>query len=65
MKNLYMIVNPHGGLKKGLSILKKIKPIFKESDIKLHIKETEYANHAFEYSKTLNFKNMDGLCVIG
>ena len=65
MKNLYMIVNPHGGLKRGLNILKKVKPIFKESDIKLHIKETEYANHAFEYSNTLDFKNMDGLCAIG
>ena len=65
MKNLYMIVNPHGGLKRGLNILRKVKPIFKESDIKLHIKETEYVNHAYEYSNTLDFKNMDGLCAIG
>ena len=55
MKNLYMIVNPHGGSKKGLNILERVKPIFKESDIKLHIKETEYANHAYEYSNTLDF----------
>ena len=64
MKNLYMIVNPHGGLKRGLNILKKVKPIFKESDIKLHIKETEYANHAYEYSNTLDFKNMFFRCTL-
>ena len=48
MKNLYMIVNPHGGLKKGLNILKRVEPIFKESDTKLHIKETEYAKKLTE-----------------
>ena len=62
MKNLYMIVNPHGGLKRGLNILNKVKPIFKESDIKLHIKETEYANHAYEYSNTLILETWMGSC---
>ena len=28
MKKYYMVVNPHGGLKKGIGILDKVKPIF-------------------------------------
>ena len=52
-------------IKKRIKYIREVKPIFNESDIKLHIKETEYANHAFEYSNTLDFKNMDGLCAIG
>ena len=65
MKKMYMIVNPHGGLKKGLNILKKIKPIFKNSEIDLIIKETQYAGHAFDYSNSLDFEHMDAICAIG
>ena len=65
MKNLFMIVNPHGGLKKGLRILEKVKPIFQQKKINLKILETEYAGHAQKFSKELDFKNFDGLCAIG
>jgi len=65
MKNMYMIVNPHGGLKKGLNILKLIEPIFKDADIKLSIKKTEYAGHGYDYALTLNFDDIDAICAIG
>ena len=42
MKNLFLIVNPHGGLKKGLRILEKVKPIFEQEKIALKILKTEY-----------------------
>jgi len=60
-----MIVNPHGGLKKGLKILELIKPIFRKSNINLIIKETKYAGHAYDYANTLEFNNIDGICAIG
>ena len=60
-----MIVNPHGGLKKGLNILKLIEPIFKDADIKLSIKKTEYAGHGYDYALTLNFDDIDAICAIG
>ena len=41
MKNLFLIVNPHGGLKKGLRILEKVKPIFEQEKIALKILKTE------------------------
>ena len=65
MKSLYMIVNPHGGLKKGLTILESIKPIFKNASVNLIIKKTEYAGHAYDFAKNLDFKNVDGICAIG
>jgi len=65
MNKLYLIYNPHGGLKKGKYILKKIKPIFKNAKIDLTILESEYSGHAFDYANTLNFQGYHGLCVIG
>tara|TARA_A100000164_G_scaffold208797_1_gene185099 strand:- start:3900 stop:4787 length:888 start_codon:yes stop_codon:yes gene_type:complete len=65
MKNLFMIVNPHGGLKKGLRILDKIKPIFNKKNIKLEILETKYAGHAQKFSNELDFSGYDGICAIG
>lgn len=61
----YVIVNPHGGFKKGLSILEKVKPIFEEADVELDIRETRYAGHARIFANTLDFKGYDGLCALG
>ena len=41
-----MVVNPEGGLKKGLDILERVKPIFDEYDSELTVLETEFAGHA-------------------
>ena len=65
MKRSYLIVNPHGGLKKGLNILEKVKPIFDEGDVELNILETEYAGHARDYANEIDFNGYDSLCAIG
>ncbi len=65
MKNLYMIVNPHGGLKKGVTMLNLVIPIFKEAKVNLIIKKTEYAGHAYDFANSLDFKEVDALCAIG
>ncbi len=46
MSKYYLAVNPHGGVKKGLGILEKVKPIFENANAELTILETEYAGHA-------------------
>ena len=43
MKKFYMVVNPEGGLKKGLDILERVKPIFDEYDSELTVLETKFA----------------------
>jgi len=65
MSKYYLIVNPHGGTKKGLAILEKVKPVFKEAGAELEIKETRYAGHARIMANTLDFKDYDGFCVVG
>jgi len=65
MSKYYLIVNPHGGTKKGLSILEKVKPIFKQAGAEVDIKETRYAGHARIMANTLNLNGYDGFCAIG
>ena len=62
---LYTIVNPHGGKKKGLDTLKKIKSRFDIAGCKLDIIMTEYAGHAKELASSLDFSDYDGLVIIG
>lgn len=65
MTKLYLIYNPHGGLKKGKHILKKVLPIFQNAQKELTILESKYAGHAYDYAKDLEFDNFEALCVIG
>ena len=65
MKKFYLVVNPHGGLKKGIKILNKVQPIFEEGGSELTILETEYAGHARDYANELDFTGYDGFCAIG
>ena len=65
MKKMFMIVNPHGGLKKGMGILEKVKPIFQDTQIELTILETEYAGHCRDYAKEVDYTGYSGMCAIG
>jgi len=65
MSKYYLVVNPHGGNKKGLAILEKVKPIFKEAGAEIEIKETRYAGHARNMANSLVFDGFDGFCAIG
>jgi len=65
MKKFYMVVNPEGGLKKGLDILAMVKPIFYDNDSELTILETEFAGHAKEYARDVDYSGYDGFCAIG
>jgi len=60
-----MVVNPEGGLKKGLDILERVKPIFDKYDSELTVLETEFAGHAKEYAHDVDYSGYDGFCAIG
>ena len=60
-----MVVNPEGGLKKGLDILERVKPIFDEYDSELTVLETEFAGHTQEYAYEVDYAGYDGFCAIG
>jgi len=65
MKKMFMIVNPHGGLKKGLGILEKVKPIFEKAQVELTILETEYAGHCRDIAREVDYTGYLGICAIG
>ena len=65
MPAYYLIVNPKSGYKKGLSILKQVEGEFKDTNIELSIKVSEYKNHPYDLAKSISFEGYDGLCVIG
>lgn len=60
-----MIVNPAGGTKKGLDILDKVKPLFKDANAEVTILYTDYAGHAKDLANELDYSGYDGLCAIG
>jgi len=61
----YLTVNPHGGMKKGPKILKKIKPLFDNANIDLTIIETMFAGHGKDLAEQLDFNGYDGILSIG
>lgn len=65
MRTMYLLVNPHGGLKRGLHLLEQIRPILESADISLNIIETMHAGHAAELAHTLDMEKSDGLIAIG
>jgi YegS/Rv2252/BmrU family lipid kinase len=65
MRKYYLVVNPHGGSKKGLAVLEGVKSVFSEAKAEIDIKETRYAGHARSMANTLEFDGYDGFCAIG
>lgn len=59
------VVNPRGGTRRGLAILRNVQPVFAESGVQLDVRVTEYSGHAREIAETLDVENYDALCVIG
>ena len=64
-KRYVMIVNPRGGTRRGLTILRSIESLFTAANAELEIQTTTHAGHARELAQTLPLENVDGLCVIG
>ena len=61
----YTIINPHGGLKKGLQIYDKIKPVFEAGGLELDVIGSTFAGHIRELAHQLDFDGYDGIIVIG
>lgn len=61
----YIMVNPHGGMKKGPGLLKKIKPVLENGGAELTIIETMYSGHGRELANQLDFSGYGGFIAIG
>ena len=57
--NIYLVVNPHGGINKGNRLLEEVRPVFEKNDAKITIVHTEYQGHAKELIYNLNIDSFD------
>jgi sphingosine kinase len=64
-KRFTVVVNPHGGTRRGLAVLEQVKPIFMAEQADLNVRVTESAGHAREIARTANLDGCAGICVIG
>ncbi|MHB8969468.1 MAG: diacylglycerol/lipid kinase family protein [Pirellulaceae bacterium] len=64
-QRVLFVVNPRGGARNGLAILKQVKPVFAEAGLALDVRVTEYAGHAREIVRTLPLQQYGRLGVVG
>jgi sphingosine kinase len=64
-RHFAVVVNPHGGTRRGLAVLEAVKPVFAASGAELDVRVTAAAGHAEEIAKTVHLAGCDGLCLIG
>jgi diacylglycerol kinase (ATP) len=62
---LFLIVNPHGGTRRGSAILDSVRPLFEAGGAELEIRWTQRPGHALEIAQTADVDGFDGVCVIG
>ncbi|MFC1565986.1 diacylglycerol/lipid kinase family protein [Candidatus Neomarinimicrobiota bacterium] len=65
VRKILLVVNPTGGIRNGLEILKNIKPIFEAGGIEIEIIETKYAGHAKDIARAMDIEKFDSLCLVG
>ena len=65
VRKILLVVNPTGGVRNGIEILKNIKPIFESGGVELEIIETKYAGHAKDIAKAMDISKFESLCLVG
>ncbi len=65
VRKILLIVNPVGGIKKGLAILDRIKPVFDAGGIELEIIETKYSGHTKDITRAMNIDQFESICLVG
>jgi len=61
----YLLVNPHGGLKRGKLLLEQVKPVFRRAGFDLNIIDSTFAGHIRELAHQLDYSGYDGFILIG
>jgi YegS/Rv2252/BmrU family lipid kinase len=64
-KHFVVIVNPHGGTRRGPAVLESVKPAFDAAGAKLDVHVSKHAGHVAEIAKSINTEDYDGVCVVG
>ena len=64
-REMTVIVNPRGGLRRGGEVLNQIRPILTAADIDLNVIVTTHAGHAFQIAQEMDLRTCDGICIVG
>ncbi|MCY2978049.1 MAG: diacylglycerol kinase family lipid kinase [Planctomycetota bacterium] len=62
---LAVVLNPRGGKRRGVPVLKRISPFFAKAGIELNVHMTERPGHAHEIARNLDQNSVQGVCVVG
>jgi sphingosine kinase len=65
MKHFVLVVNPHGGTRRGLAVLEAVKPIFRAAGVELDVQVTTGPGHGGKIAETIDLAGCDGFCLIG
>ncbi len=65
VRSMALIVNPMGGLKTGLNIFHKVKPILEAGGYELDVIETRYSGHSRDITRSIDLQPYDCICAIG
>ncbi len=64
-KRFVVLVNPHGGIRRGTAILEEVRPLFAAAGAELDVQFTDHPGHAASLAGTRDLSHCDGLCLIG
>ncbi len=53
-RRIVVFVNPHGGKRRALPVLERIKPVLAEAGIEPDVRVTQHPGHAAEIARTLD-----------
>jgi YegS/Rv2252/BmrU family lipid kinase len=65
IRNLLVVVNPRGGVRRGAAVLEQVRPVFEAAGVSLDVRVTERAGHAREIAQHSDLAAYDGVVVIG
>jgi diacylglycerol kinase (ATP) len=61
----FVIFNPHAAYGRAIKYLSKIEVAFRQRNIDIELRKTEFPKHAIEIVRSLDFSQYDGLIVAG
>ena len=64
-KRFVLVVNPRGGVQRGLTLLEQVQTRFAAAGAALDVHVSQFPGHAAELARTLDLRGCDGLCLIG
>ncbi|MBN2021427.1 MAG: diacylglycerol kinase family lipid kinase [Pirellulales bacterium] len=64
-RRMLAIVNPRGGRRRGLAVLDRVRPVFRDAAVELDVRLTEHVGHAGKIARDADLDGLAGLCVVG